>query len=96
MMSQIPLFIINEVILYRLLDTRYSYAKNTSFFYCSEIHVVSKMTLKEKNGITKNVNYFLGFGIIRSIYPRQTQISVTFAIILYDFSLFYRNLGHHW
>lgn len=32
MMSQIPLFIINEVILYRLLDTRYSYAKNTSFF----------------------------------------------------------------
>lgn len=55
-----------------------------------------KNDFKEKNSITKNVNYFLGYGIIRSIYPRQTQISVTFAIILYDFSLFYRNLGHHW
>lgn len=57
MMSQIPLFIINEVILYRLLDMRYSYAKNTSFFIVP-IHVVSKMTLIQKNSITKNVNYF--------------------------------------
>lgn len=56
-MSQIPLFIINEVILYRLLDMRYSYAKNTSFFIVP-IHVVSKMTLIQKNSITKNVNYF--------------------------------------
>lgn len=47
MMSQIPLFIINEVILYRLLDMRYSYAKNTSFFIVP-IHVVSNDFNTEK------------------------------------------------
>lgn len=77
MMSQIPLFIINEVILYRLLDTRYSYAKNTSFFYCSEIHVVSKMTLKEKNSITKNVNYFF------RLWHNQEYLSSANADICY-------------